>query len=365
MKVPFVDLFAQYERYKQEIDTAMADVIREASFIGGPHVAAFEKNFSSYVGNEHVIACANGTDSLEIFLDIFGVGPGDEVIIPAMSWISTSESIGTKGATPVFVDVDEFYTIDVRQIEDKITERTRGIIPVHLYGCAANMPEIMKIAEKHNLFVIEDCAQAHGAEYGGKRIATFGHASSFSFYPGKNLGAYGDAGAMSTNNQEIANTARMIANHGQLKKHTHLMEGRNSRLDGIHAAVLNVKLQYVEAWTEERRRNADLYRKHLQGVPVVLPTEPAGGRHVYHLFVIQVENRERLSAHLASKGISTAIHYPTPLPFMPCYAGLGHTESEFPRAAAAADRILSLPMYAELSEAQIEYVANSIKEFYA
>lgn len=365
MKVPFVDLYAQYQRYQTEIDNAMADVIRNASFIGGPHVAAFEKNFGAYVGNTHAIACANGTDSLEILLEIFGIGPGDEVIVPASSWISTSESIGTKGATPVFVDIDEFYTIDVRQIESKITDRTRCIIPVHLYGCAANMPEIMRIAEQHELFVIEDCAQAHGAAFNGKRIATFGDAASFSFYPGKNLGAYGDAGAITTNNEEIATTSRMIANHGQLKKHHHLIEGRNSRLDGIHAAVLNVKLQYVEQWTAERRANADLYRKYLAGAPVEVPGEPEGGRHVYHLFVIQADRRDELAAFLAEKGIATAIHYPTPLPFIPCYAGLGHREEEFPVAYQASKRILSLPMYAELSEEQIKFVAQSIKEFYA
>ncbi|MFM1932925.1 MAG: hypothetical protein RL226_2228 [Bacteroidota bacterium] len=365
MNVPFVDLHAQYLRYKQEIDAAIASVIADTAFISGKYAALFEQDFARYTQNEYVIACGNGTDSLEILLDVYGVGPGDEVIVPAMSWFSTSETIGTRGATPVFVDVDEFFTIDIAKIEEKITENTRGIIPVHLYGCAANMPEIMKIAERHNLFVIEDCAQAHGAEFNGKRVATFGDAASFSFYPGKNLGAYGDAGAMTTNDAEVAEIARMIANHGQPKKHDHQMEGRNSRLDGLHGAILSVKLPYVEQWTAERRAHAALYNKLLADVPVRTPSEPEGGRHVYHLYVIRCKDRSGLAKHLESKGISTAIHYPTPLPFLPCYGDLGHQASDFPVAAEAAEEILSLPMYAELTEEQIAYVASSIQEYYA
>ncbi|MCH2197517.1 MAG: DegT/DnrJ/EryC1/StrS family aminotransferase [Flavobacteriales bacterium] len=363
MNVPFVDLHAQYLRYKDEFDSAIANVISETAFISGKHAKAFEASFSEYAQIGHTVSCANGTDSLEILLDVLGVGPGDEVIIPALSWISTAEVIGTRGATPVFVDIDETYTINVDLIEEKITPQTRGIMPVHLYGCPANMPRIMEIAEKHNLFVIEDCAQAHGAEWGGQRIATFGTAGSFSFYPGKNLGAYGDAGGMVTDSEEIANKARMIANHGQPKKHEHIMEGRNSRMDGMQAAILNVKLPYIETWTEERIAHAARYTELLKGSSVQTPIVPEGARHVFHLYVVQHDDRDGLRQHLADHDIGNAIHYPTPMPFMPCYAQLGHTEADFPVATAACKRIVSLPMYPEMTNEHIDRVVETINSY--
>ncbi|MDG2247410.1 MAG: DegT/DnrJ/EryC1/StrS family aminotransferase [Flavobacteriales bacterium] len=363
MNVPFVDLKAQYQRYKSEIDSAIAQVIDQTAFISGKHAAAFEANFSDYTGVANTVACANGTDSLEIILNVLGVGPGDEVIVPAISWISTSEAVGTRGATPVFVDIDETYTIDPTKIEAAITPKTRGIIPVHLYGCPANMPAIMAIAEKHELFVFEDCAQSHGAEINDQRIATFGTAASFSFYPGKNLGAYGDAGAMATDSEEIATKARMIANHGQKAKHQHFMEGRNSRMDGIHAAILNVKIPHIETWTDQRIAHAKRYCELIDTSKYTVPFTPENARHVYHLFVIQTDKRDEVMAHLKDNDIQCAIHYPTPLPFLPCYDHLGHQEADFPVAANASKRILSLPIYPEMTEDHIAYVAATLNKF--
>jgi len=365
MNVPFVDLKAQYNRYKAEIDGAIANVISETAFISGKYATQFEEAFSEYAQVGKTIACANGTDSLEIILDVLGVGPGDEVIVPALSWISTSEAVGTRGATPVFVDIDETYTIDPLKIEAAITPRTRGIIPVHLYGCPANMPKIMEIAEKHNLFVFEDCAQSHGAEINDQRIATFGIAGSFSFYPGKNLGAYGDAGAMVTNSLEIAEKARMIANHGQKAKHHHFIEGRNSRMDGMHAAILSAKLPLIEMWTNERIDHAAKYCELLKDSIITLPFTPKGARHVYHLFVIQSDNRDGLMEHLKKNDIQCAIHYPTALPMLPCYDHLGHKDSDFPVATLATKRILSLPLYPEMTQAHIAYVVQVINKFHA
>lgn len=364
MNVPFVDLTAQYERYKASLDRAMQNVIAETAFISGKYAAAFEHAFGEYTGHAHVLACANGTDAIELALDALGVGKGDEVIVPALSWISTAEVVGTRGATPVFVDIDETFTIDPTKIEERITERTKGIIPVHLYGCPADMPAIMRIAEQHDLFVIEDCAQAHGAMINDQMVSTFGIAGTYSFYPGKNLGAYGDAGGLVTDQEQIATTARMLANHGQPRKHEHLMEGRNSRMDGLQAAILTAKLPHLETWTEERIANAARYDALLQSnTDLTLPFTPNGRRHVYHLYVVQHDNRDGLSSYLNEQGIQTAVHYPTPMPLMPCYAHQGHTAADFPVAAAACERILSLPMFPELSEAQISYVAEKLADY--
>lgn len=365
MKIPFVDLHAQYLRYRQELDAAIAGTIETSAYIGGPAVKDFEAAFSDYCGVAQTIACANGTDSMEMLLDALGVGPGDEVIVPALSWISSAEVVGTRGATPVFVDIDESYTIDPKLIEARITARTRGIIPVHLYGCPADMPWIMEIAEKHQLFVIEDCAQAHGAAIAGRGVSQFGIAGSYSFYPGKNLGAYGDAGAVVTESEELARQVRMLANHGQPEKHQHLIEGRNSRMDGLQAAVLKAKLPHLETWTEERRMNAARYHQALKDLPLTLPHEPSDRRHVYHLYVVHTERRNELMEHLQSNGVACAIHYPTPMPLMPCYAKGGWKAGDFPMAEKACEGILSLPMYPELREEQIAYVAEQIARFYA
>src|SRR3954468_1638620 len=332
MNVPFVDLKNQYLSIKAEIDKAISDVISTSAYIGGHHVHQFEKDFSAYSNCKHVISCANGTDSLEILLQCLGVGTGDEVLVPASSWISTSEAVSNIGATPVFVDIEpNYYTINPELIEKKITSRTKAIIPVHLYGQAANMPKIMDIANKHQLKVLEDCAQSHGAEIEGKKAGTWGHCASFSFYPGKNLGAYGDAGAMATNDDEIAEKARMIANHGQKGKHNHIIEGRNSRLDGLHAAVLSAKLPHLEKWTAARIAHAAYYQQQL-GNEVITPITRNNSKHVFHLFVIRTQQRDELIEHLKSEGIETAVHYPVALPFLRCYQHQGNKPSDFPVA---------------------------------
>ncbi len=362
MNVPFVDLHAQYESIQTQIDAAIHSVIRDTAFIGGAnnkYVQTFEENFKAYLGIDEVMTCANGTDSLEILLQAFGIGQGDEVIVPAMTWISTAEAVNTVGAKPVFVDIEaDYYTIDPALIEAKITANTKAIIPVHLYGQPADMDAIMAIATKHNLIVIEDCAQSHGAMYKGKMVGTIGHASSFSFYPGKNLGAYGDAGCMATNDKAIAETCRMIANHGQKGKHNHLIPGRNSRLDGIHAAILSVKLPYLQKWTAQRNAVAAYYQAHFQN-GIVTPATRPDCQHVFHLYVIQTNDRTQVAHELKERGIETAVHYPTALPFLPVYATPETQPSDYPVASVFQHRILSIPMFPELGESQQDYVIQS------
>lgn len=363
MKIPFVDLRAQYLGLKNEIDSAIKSVIDQTAFISGAYATKFETSFSNYIQLKNVIACANGTDSLEILLKAMGIGQNDEVIVPAISWISTSEAVSAVGAKPVFVDVDQNSLINIDLIENAITEKTKAIIPVHLYGNAVDMQKLMEIANRYNLKVLEDCAQSHGATSHGKLAGTFGHCASFSFYPGKNLGAYGDAGAMATNDDHIATIARAIANHGQQGKHNHIMEGRNSRMDGIQAAILDVKLPYLESWTNKRIQNAALYDKYL-GEKIIKPKVNENGKHVYHLYVIRHSRRDALAQYLKEQGIETAVHYPIPLPLMPCY--MLHTkeaDKNYPVATKAANEILSLPMYAELTEEQIKHVSEKINEF--
>jgi dTDP-4-amino-4,6-dideoxygalactose transaminase len=361
MHVPFVDLYAQYLTIKPDIDAAIEKTIRTSAYIGGPAVRDFETAFADYLGIGHVVACANGTDSIEILLKSYGIGEGDEVIVPALTWISTSEAVSAMGATPVFVDIEnDYFTIDVSLIERAITPKTRAIIPVHLYGHPADMPRVMEIAKKHNLVVIEDCAQAHGASIDGRLTGTYGHAASYSFYPGKNLGAYGDAGCMATNDPVIAERARMIAQHGQKGKHNHLMEGRNSRLDGLQAAILLAKLPYLKKWTEARIANAASYTALLKNSDVLTPAVRQNARHVFHLYVIRTEDRDGLQKRLEAAGVETAIHYPTPLPFLACYRDRNFRREDFPVAAACQTRILSIPLFPELSEESIRYVSSLV-----
>lgn len=367
MKVPFVDLKVQYLNLKADIDKAISDVIAETAFVGGSNnkfVNKFESEFAAFLDVRHVVSCANGTDSLEILLEAYGINSSDEVIVPALTWISTSEAVGRIGAKPVFVDVcEDTLLMDLALIESKITKATKAIIPVHLYGNAVNMEEVMRIAKKHNLIVIEDCAQSHGATYNGKLTGTFGHASSFSFYPGKNLGAYGDAGAIATNDNEIAITCRMIANHGQKKKHDHQIEGRNSRMDGLHAAILSVKLKHLNNWNKLRNKAAEVYSSLIDVKKYSLPIVNANAEHVFHLFVIRSENREALKNYLDQNGIETAIHYPTALPFLKAYSHLGYKESDFPVSFKHTQKILSIPMFPELTKEQIEYISDRLNKF--
>jgi len=364
--IPLVDLKAQYQSLKAAIDAAIAEVISQAAFVGNlsnSYVRRFEQQFADWVGVRHAIGCANGTDSLEILLKAFGVGPGDEVIVPAVSWIATSEAVSNIGAVPVFADIDAYsYTLCPHAARAAITPRTKAIIPVHLYGCPADMDGIMALADEFNLFVIEDCAQAHGARHKSRAVGTIGHAGSFSFFPGKNLGAYGDAGGMTTNNDRIAEVARMIGQHGQSAgKHDHRIEGRNSRLDGIQAAVLSAKLEHLTEWTKQRQKHAALYTKLLSDLELPLQSRDRHVEHVYHLYVIQVKNRADFIDAMRSQGISTAIQYPQPLPLLPAYARKGHTPEQFPNACRLAQHCVSLPMYPELTVDLIERVVSGVR----
>lgn len=367
MKIPFVDLKAQYQSIKKEMDNAIKEVIENTAFIGGAGVKAFEANFAKLLGVDHVVACANGTDSLYIIMKALGIGPGDEVITVANSWISSSETIGQTGAKPVFVDIEPTYlSMDVQLLEQKITPKTKAVIAVHLHGQMADIEAIKDICDAHNLFLIEDCAQSHLSEANGRIAGTIGTAGSFSFYPGKNLGAYGDAGCIVTNDGELATKCRRFANHGALKKHHHEIEGINSRLDGLQAAVLNVKLPQLKAWTSARQQNANLYREAFSAIPQIkCIAEKPNTKHSYHLFIILSEERDALKAHLEAAGIETAIHYPTPLPLLNAYVAEGYSVVDFPHAALSSKQVLSLPMYPELTAEQISYIANSIKAFYA
>ena len=334
-KIPLVDLKAQYFSIKSEIDSAIEKCLSETDFIRGKTVFDFENAFSRYIGADFCISCGNGTDALELILRSLGIGPGDEVLVPALTWIATAEAVNNVGAEPVFIDVkSDDCTIDARKIERSLSNKTRAIIPVHLYGCPCDMDLISDIAENHNLFIVEDCAQAHGAEYKGKKVGTFGAASAFSFFPSKNLGAYGDGGAVVTDNQELSDKVRMMANHGQLRtRHQHILIGRNSRLDTIQAAVLNIKLRYLDSWNLNRIKIADHYKHKLRNMTTLsLPEHDKDKKHVFHLFVIRSSEREGLIARLTEKGISSSVHYPKPLPLLEAYSYKGHSYNDFPQA---------------------------------
>jgi dTDP-4-amino-4,6-dideoxygalactose transaminase len=363
--IPFVDLKSQYNSIKKEIDDAIYNVVNETAFIKSKYVSEFEESFANKYGVNHCIGVANGTDAIYIVLKMLGIGPEDEVITTAHSWISTSETISQTAAKPVFVDIDDFYLIDVKKIEEKITSKTKALIPVHLFGQACDMERIMNIAKKYNLYIIEDCAQSHFSEYNGKKVGTFGIAATFSFYPGKNLGAYGDAGAIITGNNELANKCRMFANHGALKKHHHEIEGINSRLDGLQAAILTAKLKYIDEWNQKRLENALLYNELLKDIPqIITPKIKKEVKHTFHVYCIQAENRDELKTYLYENGIETQIHYPTMLPFMPAYKYLKHKHTDFPKAYSVQDKLLSLPMYPELTKDEIKSIVSKVNEFY-
>ncbi len=366
MNIPFVDLQIQYQGIKKEIDVVIADVIARSAFIGGSYVQSFEKDFAEFCNVKHCIGVGNGTDAIFITLKALGIGAGDEVITVANSFIATSEAISLTGAKVVFVDINPTtYNIDVKKIEAKVTPRTRAIIPVHLYGQPADMDPILEIAKKHNLKVIEDAAQAHGAVYKGRVIGSIGDAACFSFYPGKNLGAYGDAGAIVTNDDSLESKIRIFANHGRIDKYDHSMEGVNSRLDGLQAAILGVKLRHLPKWSEQRRKNAYLYNEQLTGAGLITPVEMSGVSAVYHLYVVRVkkELRKGLQDHLQSQGVATGIHYPIALPNLKAYAYLKHNGQDFPEATCISQEIVSLPMYPELARNHIIEISGSIKKY--
>lgn len=362
--VPFVDLGVQYRAISAEIDDAISKVIQDADFILGREVRLFEEEFAEFCDSSYAVGVDSGTSALELALRAFDIGPGDEVITAANSFIASALGISHAGAKPVLVDVDPFtYTLDVKALERAITRRTKAIIPVHLYGHPAHMGPIRQLADRHGLVVIEDACQAHGASYKGKRVGSLGHAAAFSFYPGKNLGAYGDGGMVVTKDRKIADRLEMLRNYGQKEKYKHLFRGYNRRLDTMQAAILRVKLKYLEKWNAARRWNAKLYQKHLEGSGVVVPGEAGGAESVWHLYVIRTERRDALKEHLVSKGINASIHYPIPIHLQPAYQDLGYKRGDFPVTEAYADRILSLPMYPELSDRQVEFISQTVCEF--
>jgi dTDP-4-amino-4,6-dideoxygalactose transaminase len=366
MKVPFADLTSQYKNLKPEIDQAIDTVLNSGNFIGGEPVRLFEKNFAKLFSAKHCIGLGNGTDGLFLALKAFGIGPGDEVITPSWSWISTSEVITLAGAKPVFADVDpKYYTITASEIEKKITSRTKAVIVVHLYGQMAEAKRIRQICDDKNIALIEDCSQAHLSQENGTIAGVIGDCGVFSFYPTKNLGAYGDAGCVITNDEVLAIKIRRLANHGGLSKDEHLIEGFNSRLDTLQAAILNMKLSHLSAWTKKRIELAQLYRTELLDVRgITLPEVRIDTVHSFHLFVVLVEQREHLREHLSQREIQTLVHYPKALPFEPAYGVLNHKESDFPVSAHLQNVVLSLPLYPELSREQVVYVCKSIRSFY-
>lgn len=365
MHIQFLDLKAQYKQIELEVVPAVTEAMQNGAFIGGPQVTGFEEEFAAFCESAYCIGVGSGTDALRFALMAAGIAPGDEIITVPNTFIATTEAISQVGACPVFVDVkDDTSNIDPEKIEACITTKTRAIIPVHLYGQPADMDAIQHIADKHNLLVIEDACQAHGALYKGKKAGSLGLAGCFSFYPGKNLGAFGEAGAVVTQDEAIAQKIRMIRDHGQEKKYYHLIEGFNGRLDAIQATVLRIKLKHLQTWTQSRQRNARYYDELLSGIPgITIPTEAEFAKSVYHLYVIHVDRRDALQQHLNQKGIATGLHYPLPLHLQDAYKHLGHSQGDFPVTESSAARLLSLPMFPELTREQINYIASTIRTF--
>jgi dTDP-4-amino-4,6-dideoxygalactose transaminase len=363
VKVPFVDLRAQYLAIRNDVQAAMTSVVEDAAFIGGKYVGAFEKEFAEFCGVKHAVGVSSGTSALHLALLALGIGPGDEVITAANTFIATTEAISHAGARFTLVDINpDNYTIDVSRIEGAITARAKAIIPVHLYGQMAEMDAIMEMARKHNLVVIEDAAQAQGAEYKGRRAGSYGNAAGFSFYPAKNLGAYGDAGIVVTNDKNVADRVRLFANHGRRTANDHSVEGFNARLDGIQAAVLSAKLPYLTRWNSLRRAAARRYDTLLSSLNLITPKEMPEARHIYHLYVIRVMERDNVKAGLEAKGIGCGLHYPIPIHLLDAYKHIRKGQGSYPVTEAVAQEILSLPIYPEITTEQQEYVADCLKE---
>jgi dTDP-4-amino-4,6-dideoxygalactose transaminase len=363
--VPFLDLRLQYATIREDLAAAWQQVLENTAFAGGPFVASFEKAFASFCGCEFALGVGSGTAALWLTLRGLGIGTGDEVITTPNTFIATAEAISFCGATPVFVDVDpQTYTMDPNLLEPAITPRTKAIIPVHLYGQPADMDPILAVAQRHGLPVIEDACQAHGAEYKGRKAGSLGRAGCFSFYPGKNLGAYGEAGAVVTNDAELAEKIRILRDHGQTERYKHAMIGWNDRMDGLQGAVLSVKLKHLDKWNETRRSHARFYARLLEGLePITLPYEAPYARHIYHVYAIRVPRRDELIAALRQQDVSCGIHYPVPIHLQKAYEFLGHRPGSFPVAELSARELLSLPMFPELTMEQIETVAGGITSF--
>lgn len=360
--IPFVDLKAQYNSIKDEVNAAVLNVLESTQFILGDEVQALEQEFASYCNAEYGIALNTGTSALHLALLAAGIGPGDEVITVPFTFVATVAAIVYTGATPVFVDIDPVsYTIDVGQIEQAITERTKAILPVHLYGQPADMDPILEIARRHGLTVIEDAAQAHRAEYKGKRVGSLGDIGCFSFYPGKNLGAYGEGGMAVTNNPDYARIMRMLRDWGQESRYNHVLKGYNYRMDGVQGAILRVKLRYLDQWTEARRTHAMQYDQLLADSGLKTPTVMPYSYHVYHVYAVRSPQRDRLQKELQTKGIQTGIHYPIPVHLQPAYMDLGYPLGSFPHSESVAKEVFSLPMYAELGSTQVDTVAEHVR----
>lgn len=364
-EIPFIDIKAQNRPIWKELHAAVDAVVSEAQFILGPAVERFERRFAEYVGVRHCVGLNSGTSALHMALRACDVGPGDEVITTPHTWISTSWAISYVGARPVFVDIDAAtYTIDATLVERAITPRTKAIVPVHLYGQAADLDSLCRIAEAHGVALIEDAAQAHGARYAGKRVGSFGKIGCFSFYPGKNLGAFGEGGAVVTDDEELADRIRRLRDHAQQSRHHHLEVGYNTRMEGLQAAVLDVKLRYLDSWNAARASHASRYRELLTGIPgLVLPASPKPEAHVWHLFVVLIYgvDREYVRQLLSQRGIGSAVHYPTPVPFQPAYRCLGYRPGDFPVAENVMRHCLSLPMFPELTHEQVDYATGVLQ----
>ena len=360
--IPMVDLKAQYQSIKGEIDAAIAHVLETSQFVLGKDVAEFEQDFARYTGAAHAIGVNSGTSALHLALLAAGIGPGDEVITVPFTFVATTAAVGYTGAKPVFVDIDPVsFTMDPKGVEAAITPRTKAIMPVHLYGQPADMDPILEVARRRNLILIEDAAQAHGARYKGRPVGSIGDIGCFSFYPGKNLGAYGEGGAVVTNHPEFNRTIRMLRDWGAESKYQHVLKGYNYRLEGIQGAVLRVKLPHLDAWTRARQAHAARYNQLLEGAGVQTPQAMAYGEHVYHVYAVRTTQREALQKALHEQGVQSSIHYPTPIHLLPCYSELGHRAGDFPHAEQAANEVLSLPMYPELNESQIQTVAEAVR----
>ena len=360
--IPLVDLKAQYAAIRDEVTAAVHGVLESGQFILGDEVAAFEREFASYAGAADAVAVNSGTSALHLALLAAGVGAGDEVITVPFTFVATVSAICYTNARPVFVDVDPaYYTMDPARLEAAITPRTKAIMPVHLYGQPADMNPILEIAARHGLTVIEDAAQAHGAEYHGRRCGSMGAVSGFSFYPGKNLGAYGEGGAVVSSDASLVKTIRMLRDWGAARKYEHVLKGFNYRMDGIQGAILRVKMKHIEAWTDARRSRARLYAHHLRDLPMELPQERSGCRHVYHVYTVRTSDRDRLQAALLARGIHTGIHYPIPVHLQAAHADLGYARGDFPISERLAGEVLSLPLYPELTDGQVEEVAAVLR----
>jgi dTDP-4-amino-4,6-dideoxygalactose transaminase len=363
--IPFGELKPQFLSIESEIRAAVDDVLASAWYIFGKHCTAFEQEFAAYVGTEHCVGVGSGTEAIHLALSAVGVQPGDEVITVANTCVPTVAGISSSGVRVRLVDCDPVtLTLDPQKLEAAITPRTRAIVPVHLYGHPCDMDPIAAIAAQHGIAVVEDCAQAHGTEYRGHKCGTFGNAAAFSFYPSKNLGAYGDGGAVTTNDADVTRRLRMLRNYGEETRYHHTTKGVNSRLDEIQAAILRVKLKHLDAWNAARRERATAYLHLLEGLPLVLPTEAEWAHHIYHLFVIRTTRRDALQAFLRERGIGTLLHYPIPVHLQEAYQDLDYTRGAFPNAEQACNEVLSLPLYAELPFPSIEQIAQDIRDFF-